>query len=35
MDDILPLTIYVVLQAEVSHMATEICMLEDFVKINE
>ena len=35
MDDILPLTIYVVTMAEVSHMASHFSMLEDFIKINE
>ena len=35
MDDILPLTIYVVSQGEVSHMASQLNILEDFVKINE
>ena len=35
MDDVLPLTIYVVSQACVSHMASQLNMLEDFIKINE
>lgn len=35
MDDILPLTIYVVAMAEVSHMVSHFNMLEDFIKINE
>ena len=35
MDDILPLTIYVVTMAEVSHMASQFNMLDDFIKINE
>ena len=35
MDDVLPLSIYIVSQAEVSHIASHFNMLEDFIRINE
>lgn len=35
MDDVLPLSIYIVSQAEVSQIASHFKMLEDFIKINE
>ena len=35
MDDVLPLTIYVVSQAEISHIASQFDMLNDFIKIND
>lgn len=35
MDDILPLTIYVVSQAKVRNFASELNMLEDFLKVCE
>ena len=35
MDDILPLTIYVVSQARVRHLSTEFNLLEDFLKVCE
>lgn len=33
MDDVLPITIYVVAMAELSHPASEFNMLEDFLSI--
>lgn len=33
MDDILPLTIYVVSQARVKHLASEFNLLEDYLKV--
>jgi len=33
MDDVLPLTIYVVGMADISHPASEFSMLEDYLKI--
>ena len=35
MDDVLPLSIYIVSQVEISHIASHFSMLEDFIKINE
>ena len=35
MDDVLPLSIYIVSQVECSHIASHFSMLEDFIKINE
>ena len=33
MDDVLPLFIYVVSQADISHLASEIAFVEDFIRI--
>mmetsp|Transcript_15575 Transcript_15575/g.23894 ORF Transcript_15575/g.23894 Transcript_15575/m.23894 type:complete len:92 (+) Transcript_15575:1308-1583(+) len=35
MDDLLPLTIYIVSQAEVNNLAAHFNMIDDFIKINE
>ena len=35
MDDVLPLTIYVVSQVNISHLQSQFNMLEDFIKIHE
>lgn len=35
MDDVLPLTIYVVAMAEMAHIASEFKVMEDYLSINE
>ena len=35
MDDVLPISIYVVSQVNISHLQSQFNMLEDFIKINE
>jgi len=35
MDDVLPLTIYVVAMADLSHIASEYNIMEDYLRIND
>ena len=35
MDDVLPISIYVISQVNISHLPSQFSMLDDFIKINE